>query len=79
MATFAAYRVPPAAQAAIYPGMSLVNNFRVVFTHVFGATDLPLLEDRTWYSDPDRIYELQEIDLEGRLIEPAPVLTEGGN
>jgi hypothetical protein len=70
MATFAAYRVPEKARQAIYPGMSLVNNWRVIFTHVFGATDLPLLEDRTWYSDPDRIYELQEIDVDGNLLAP---------
>jgi hypothetical protein len=70
MATFAAYRVPQKAREAIYPGMSLVNNWRVVFTHVFGATDLPLVEDRTWYSDPDRIYELQEIDIAGNFLTP---------
>jgi hypothetical protein len=71
MATFAAYRVPQKAREAIYPGMSLVNNWRVVFTHVFGATDLPLLEDRTWYADTDRIYELQEIDRAGNFLAPA--------
>ncbi len=70
MATFAAYRVPPAAKAALYPGMSLVNNWRLVFTTVFGAKDLPLLEDRTFYSDPDRIYELQEVDLTGHFVGP---------
>lgn len=70
MATFAAYRVPALARAGIYPGMSLVNNFRLVFTTVFGATDLPLLEDRTFYSDPDRIYELEEVNLKGHFIGP---------
>jgi len=70
MATFAAYRVPAKAQAAIYPGMSLVNNWRVIFSNVFGATDLPLLQDRTFYSDPDRIYELEEIDLSGNFLKP---------
>jgi hypothetical protein len=48
--------------------MSLVNNWRLLFTTVFGANDLPLLEDRTFYSDPDRIYELQEVDLMGHFI-----------
>jgi hypothetical protein len=68
MATFAAYRVPAAAKAGLYPGMSLVNNFRLIFSSVFGADDLPLLKDRTFYSDPDRIYDLQEVDLEGRFL-----------
>jgi hypothetical protein len=70
MAVFAAYRVPPAAREQIYEGMSLVNNFRVIFSQVFGAKDLPLLEDRTFYSDPDRIYELEEIDLAGEFLQP---------
>ncbi len=70
MATFAAYRVPDVAKAAIYPGMSLVNNWRVVFSTVFGAKDLPLLPDRTFYSDPDRIYDLEEIDLGGKFLGP---------
>ena len=70
MATFAAYRVPDAAKAAIYPGMSLVNNWRVVFSTVFGAKDLPLLPDRTFYSDPDLIYDLEEIDLDGKFLHP---------
>jgi hypothetical protein len=78
MATFAAYRVPALARAGIYPGMSLVNNFRLVFTTVFGATDLPLLEDRTFYSDPDRIYELEEVDLKGHFIGPR-VLSDATN
>lgn len=70
MATFAAYRVPDVAKAAIYPGMSLVNNWRVVFSTVFGAKDLPLLPDRTFYSDPDLIYDLEEIDLDGKFLHP---------
>ncbi len=70
MATFAAYRVPEATRAKIYPGMSLVNNWRVVLSTAFGATDLPLLDDRTFYSDPDRIYELEEIDVTGNYLHP---------
>jgi hypothetical protein len=61
---------PEATKAKIYPGMSLVNNWRVVFSTVFGATDLPLLEDKTFYSDPDRIYELEEIDVTGNYLHP---------
>jgi len=70
MATFAAYRVPEATRAKFYPGMSLVNNWRLVFSTAFGATDLPLLPDRTFYSDPDRIYDLEEINLSGEFLHP---------
>ena len=69
LATLAAYRVPPAAEVAIYPGMSLVNNWRVLFTTVFGATDLPLLEDRMFYSPLSRLYDVKEVDLAGHFIE----------
>ena len=68
MATFAAYRVPDETRAALYPGMSLVNNWRVIFSTAFGAKDLPLLPDRTFYSDPDRIYDLEEIDVAGNFL-----------
>ena len=70
MAVFAAYRVPEATRAKIYPGMSLVNNWRVILSTAFGATDLPLLEDRTFYSDPDRIYDIEEIDVTGNYLHP---------
>jgi len=70
MATFAAYRVPEATKAALYPGMSLVNNWRLVLSTAFGAKDLPLLPDRTFYSDPDYIYDLEEIDVAGNFLHP---------
>jgi hypothetical protein len=71
MAILAAYRMPEAAKALLYPGMSPVNNFRVLFTGMFGATDLPVLEDRTFYSDPERIYDLHEVDRTGRMLDDA--------
>jgi hypothetical protein len=69
MAVLAAYRMPERARKLLYPGMSLVNNFRVLFTGMFGATDLPLLEDRTFYSHPDRIYEIREVDRAGKMLD----------
>ena len=63
-------RVPDETRAALYPGMSLVNNWRVIFSTAFGAKDLPLLPDRTFYSDPDRIYDLEEIDVAGNFLHP---------
>jgi hypothetical protein len=64
----AAYRFPPQAAARLYPDLTLVNNFRILFGSVFGATDLPLLEDRSYYSDPDRIFDLHEVDRWGRMV-----------
>ena len=37
----------PPADVSLYPGMTPINTFRVVFNTYFG-TDLPLLEDRTY-------------------------------
>jgi hypothetical protein len=78
-AKYAAYRVPPAAQAAIYPGMSLVNNVRVVFTHVFGATGLPLPGRPDVVFGPGSHLRAAGDRSRGPFLEPAPVLTEGGN
>jgi hypothetical protein len=41
-----AYHLPGAAATTLYPSISPVNSFRVVFNNYFG-TNLPLLPDRT--------------------------------
>jgi hypothetical protein len=61
-AILAAYRFPPQAAERLYPTITPVNNFRLLLSSVFGVKDLPMLEDRSFYSDPDRIFELEEID-----------------
>lgn len=44
-----AYYLPEGAEA-LYPGISPVNSFRIIFNTYFGA-NFPLLEDRSYYSD----------------------------
>lgn len=48
-AIFNAYYVPPAAAADLYPTITPVNSFRVILNDLFGA-ELPLLDDRTYFS-----------------------------
>jgi hypothetical protein len=57
-----AYLLPAGGAARLYDSISPVNTFRVILNHFFG-TDYPLLEDRTFYSDPnDRFhYKLQDV------------------
>jgi hypothetical protein len=49
----------PTGDAGLYPGLTPVNTFRMVFNKVFGA-DLPLLDDRVFYSEYDRPYRFQD-------------------
>ncbi|MHB0856858.1 MAG: sulfatase-like hydrolase/transferase [Anaerolineae bacterium] len=44
-----AYHVPEEIRADLYAEITPVNSFRLVLGHVFGA-DLPLLEDRSFFS-----------------------------
>ena len=65
----AAYRVPGVAPAdlGLYPGITPVNSFRVLFNAAFG-TDLPLLSDRNLaFVDQRHIYEM--IDVTDRLAQ----------
>jgi len=50
-----AYYLPNGSEA-LYPSISPVNSFRVVFNEYFDA-DLPLLEDKSYYSDLSRRFE----------------------
>jgi len=50
----------PTGDAGLYPGITPVNTFRVVFNEVFG-TDLPLLEDRVLYSQYIQPYAFQDV------------------
>lgn len=59
----AAYHVPELAgrEQLVYPEITPVNSFRLIFSEAFGA-DLPLLEDRNYvFVDQRRIYELVDI------------------
>lgn len=55
-AILAATYLPDSGAANLYPSMSSVNTFRVVFNTYFG-TDLPLLPDISYSSNYDRLYD----------------------
>jgi hypothetical protein len=54
-----AYYLPKGSEA-LYPSISPVNSFRVVFNEYFGA-DFPLLEDKSYYSRPFKKFEFMPI------------------
>lgn len=53
----------------LYPSMTPVNNFRLIFNTYFGAS-LPYLSDKSYASDLDRPYDFREI--------PNDCTTDGG-
>ncbi|MBE0697393.1 MAG: sulfatase-like hydrolase/transferase [Anaerolineaceae bacterium] len=55
-----AYYFPEREYSALYPQITPVNSFRVVLNRYLG-TNLPLLDDRSFYSTWERPYELQEV------------------
>lgn len=58
------YYVPPAVEANLYPSITPVNSFRVLFNGLFGD-HFPLLPDRSWYSEEESPYVFEEVT--GRL------------
>jgi len=59
MAILNAYYLP-GGEGTLYASISPVNTFRVIFNTFFGG-HYPLLQDTSWYSAPNRIYEFGEI------------------
>ncbi|MBN2494834.1 MAG: hypothetical protein JXR96_09615 [Deltaproteobacteria bacterium] len=57
---FSAYYLPDGARRYVYPSISPVNSFRLVFKHYFGA-DLHRLADRSFYSTRARPYDFVEV------------------
>lgn len=57
-----AYYLPGVGQGEIYASITPVNSFRVILNTYFG-TQLPRLEDRSYFSSPSRPYRLSPIDL----------------
>jgi hypothetical protein len=58
-----AYRLPGSCQEHLYPEISPVNTFRILFNCVFGG-DYPLLEDYTLFTDHhlQERYEFRPVD-----------------
>jgi hypothetical protein len=55
-----AYYLPDGGEELLYPDISPVNSFRLIFSRYFGE-DLPMLEDRSFYSDFARPFDLVEV------------------
>jgi hypothetical protein len=55
-----AYYFPGSDTAELYPGISPVNSFRVMFDARFGA-NLPLLEDHFYFSHDLKPFDFQEV------------------
>ncbi len=64
MPILSAYYLPASGTDAVYPGITPVNSFRVVFNSVFNA-GLDLLPDRSYFSTWYRPYDF--IDVAGRV------------
>jgi hypothetical protein len=64
MAILNAYYLP-GGEGELYASISPVNTFRVIFNTFFGGR-YSLLQDTSWYSAPNRIYEFGEIANECR-------------
>ena len=50
----------PGRSDKLYPGISPVNSFRLVFDEYFGG-NYPLLEDRSYYSPVPNLYDFSEV------------------
>ncbi|MFP3854755.1 MAG: sulfatase-like hydrolase/transferase [Anaerolineales bacterium] len=61
MSILNAYYLPEGGVDAIYPEITPVNSFRLVFNQAFGA-DLPLLPDRSLFSTYNRPYDFNIIE-----------------
>ncbi|MEW6568845.1 MAG: hypothetical protein AB1449_11905 [Chloroflexota bacterium] len=57
MAILNAYHLPHGEGSQLYPAISPVNSFRVVFNRFFG-TAYPMLEDRSYFSEYTSPYDL---------------------
>ena len=64
-----AYYFPGASSSQLYPGITPVNTFRVLFNTYFG-THYPLLEDHNYIAPTDDYYNL--IDVTEQLAAPPP-------
>jgi hypothetical protein len=55
-----AYYLPGDGKKDLYQSITPVNSFRIVLNHYFG-TDLPLLEDKSYYSGWDTPYKFEDV------------------
>jgi hypothetical protein len=60
MSILNAYYLPGEKTDQLYVGITPVNTFRVIFNEYFGA-NLPLLEDRSFYSPLNDLFNFEDI------------------
>lgn len=60
MTIFNAYYLPGAGSRLLYPQVTPVNTFRIIFNAYYGG-DLDLLEDRVFFSVYPKIYNFDEV------------------
>lgn len=60
MSILLAYYLPDGGSEKLYPGMTPVNTFRILFNHYFGA-NFPLLEDRNYYAPSIKPYHFVDV------------------
>jgi hypothetical protein len=60
MSILSAYYLPEGGEVSLYPTITPVNTFRVIFRTYFDST-IPLLEDHTYFSQYESLFELTEI------------------
>jgi hypothetical protein len=59
MAILNAYYLPAETKDLLYPTISPVNSFRLIFNNIFDA-DFPLLEDISYFSEYETLYDFSE-------------------
>ncbi len=64
MAILNAYYLPDGGAERLYPEISLVNTYRVIFDTYFGG-QFPLLDDRSFFSPYDDPYNFRDIPISG--------------
>jgi hypothetical protein len=55
-----AYYLPGGGETRLYPGITPVNTFRVIFNHYFD-THLQLFDDKSYFSTADRPYAFMDV------------------
>ncbi len=68
MAILSAYHFGGRAEGRLYPTLTPVNNFRLIFNEIFAA-ELPLLPERSYYSTYNRPYDFRSISSNGCLAD----------
>jgi hypothetical protein len=60
-----AYYFSDGNYGSLYPAISPVNSFRLILKEYFGAEDMGLLKERSFWSGPEKgIFDFEEVPVE---------------